>query len=106
MRSERRADSGCAVPARSDWGEQEGIGDTIGLPTNPRLAALAAPLLAQAQQQREQTGQQKGRLADETRSAAESWAQARRVVYKAEALVKGPTTRFVVTTRDDPPLAL
>jgi hypothetical protein len=28
------------------------------------------------------------------------------VVYKAEALAAGPNTRFVVTTRPDPPLAL
>ncbi len=29
-----------------------------------------------------------------------------RVVYKAEALVEGPNTRFVVTTRTAPPLAV
>jgi hypothetical protein len=28
------------------------------------------------------------------------------VVYKAEALAKGPNTRFVVTTEEDPPLAV
>ncbi len=105
VRIELRADSGFAVPALYEWCEQEGISYTIGLPTNPRLAALAAPLLAQAQQQREQTGE-KVRLAGEARYAAESWAQERRVVYKAEALVNGPNTRFVVTTRPDPPLAL
>ena len=39
------------------------------------------------------------RLAGEARYAAESWDAERRVIYKAEALVKGPNTRFVVTTR-------
>ena len=37
---------------------------------------------------------------------AESWDHPRRVIVKAEALPKGPNTRFVVTTRTDPPEAL
>jgi Transposase DDE domain group 1 len=45
-------------------------------------------------------------LAGETAYAAASWPHERRVVYKAEVLAKGPNTRFVVTTRPDPPLAL
>jgi Transposase DDE domain group 1 len=102
---ELRADSGFAVPALFAWCEQEGIAFTIGLPTNPRLEALAAPLLQEAKQQHQQTGE-KVRWADETLYAAESWSHQRRVVYKAEVLAKGPNTRFVVTTRPDPPLAL
>ncbi len=102
---ELRADSGFAVPALSAWCEQEGIAYTIGLPTNPRLEALAAPLLAEARAQHQQTGQ-KVRLAGESLYAAESWPHQRRIVYKAEVLAKGPNTRFVVTTRPDPPLAL
>jgi hypothetical protein len=78
---------------------------TIGLPTNPRLEALAAPLLAAARAQHEQTGE-KVRLAGEAAHAADSWPHPRRVVYKAEVLAKGPNTRFVVTTRSDAPLAL
>ncbi|MAG34635.1 MAG: IS1380 family transposase [Dehalococcoidia bacterium] len=103
---ELRADSGFAVPALYAWCEHEGITYTIGLIPNPRLEAVAAPLLAQAQQQQEQTGAPKVRLAGETAYQAESWPASRRVVYKAEALAKGPNTRFVVTTRADPPLAL
>jgi hypothetical protein len=102
---ELRADSGFAVPALYAWCEAEGIAYTLGLPTNPRLEALAALLLAEAQQQHEQTGE-KVRLAGESPYAADSWPQARRVVYKAEVLTKGPNTRFVVTTRADAPLAL
>ena len=45
---EVRMDSGGAVPAISDWCEQEDIAYTIGLITNPRLIALAAPLAAEA----------------------------------------------------------
>ncbi len=109
LRIELRADSGFAVPALYDWCEAAGIAYTIGLIPNPRLEALAAPLLGEAQRQlkeQQTTGAAKVRLAGETSYQADGWPAARRVVYKAEALAKGPNTRFVVTTRKDPPLAL
>ncbi len=102
---ELRADSGFAVPALYEWCEAEGVVYTLGLPTNPRLAELAAPLRAQAEEQREQTGE-KVRLAGETTYAASTWTRPRRVVFKAEALEQGPNVRFVVTTRSEAPLAL
>jgi hypothetical protein len=102
---EIRADSGCAVPALYDFCEREHLGYTIGLIPNTRLEAVAAPLLAQAKEQQAATGA-KVRLVDETPYQAASWDHARRVVYKAEALDKGPNTRFVVTTRTEPPAAL
>lgn len=103
---ELRADSGFAVPALYDYCEAEGIAYTIGIIPNPRLEALAAPLLAQAHRQQAETGAEKVRLAGEVRYQAGSWTRARRVVYKAEALVKGPNTRFVVTTRTQAPLTV
>jgi len=48
----------------------------------------------------------KVRLASETTYQARTWTQPRRVVYKAEALSKGPNTRFVVTTRTQDPLSV
>ena len=104
---EIRSDSGCAVPALYAFCERADmdIVYTIGLIPNKRLEAVAAPLLAQAQQQQAATGQTV-RLVDETLYQADSWDHPRRVVYKAEALDKGPNTRFVVTTRPDPPEAL
>lgn len=102
---ELRADSGFAVPALYDWCEAAGIGYTIGLIPNPRLEALAGPLLEDAQRQQSLTGA-KVRLASEARYQAGSWPHARRVVYKAEALAEGPNTRFVVTTRKEAPLAV
>jgi hypothetical protein len=99
---ELRADSGFAVPALYDYCEEQGIPYTIALISNERLEALAAPLAEEAQQQRVQTGE-KVRLVAEGRYQAGSWGRERRVVYKAEALDKGLNTRFVVTTRDDPP---
>jgi DDE family transposase len=106
VRIEVRLDSGGAVPAIYAWCEQEGIPYTIGLITNPRLTALAAPLAAEAQRQRAATGAEKVRLLGEVTYQAESWDHPRRVIVKAEALPKGPNTRFVVTTRTDSPEVL
>jgi DDE family transposase len=103
---ELRADSGCATPRLYAWCEANAVTYTIGLIPNPRLEALAAPLLAAAQAQSAAAGGTKVRLAGEATYAAASWPHRRRVIFKAEALAKGPNTRFVVTTRTDPPLAL
>jgi hypothetical protein len=101
-----RAESGFAVPALYDDCERERITSTIGLAPNTRLATLAAPLVAQAQQQHQETGE-KVRLAGAGPYAADSWPHERRVVYKAEELEKGSNVRFVVTSRADlAPLAL
>jgi hypothetical protein len=105
VRIEVRADSGFAVPELYAWCEAAGVAYTIGLVPNPRLEAAAAPLLAIAQAQQAATGA-KVRRAGETRYQAGTWPHPRRVVYKAEALAQGPNTRFVVTSRPDPPLAL
>ncbi len=103
---EIRADSGFALPALYAFCEEEGLGYTIGLVPNPRLEALAAPLLAEAERLQTETGVEKVRLAGEAAYQAASWTAERRVVFKAEALAKGPNTRFIVTSRADPPLAL
>lgn len=93
---ELRADSGFAIPALYDYCEAEGISYTIGLVTNGRLEDLAAPLLEHAVAETARIGE-KTRLIGEMHYRAGSWTGARRVVYKAEALAKGPNTRFVVT---------
>jgi hypothetical protein len=103
---ELRADSGFALPRLYRFCEREGITYTIGLATNSRLTPLAANLLADAVAQQKATGAPTVRLAGEATYAANSWDKERRVIYKAEALAKGPNTRFVVTTRSDPPLAV
>ncbi len=103
---EIRADSGFAVPRLYAFCERESLNYTIGLATNHRLEAISAPLRIGAELQRRVSGAEKVRLAGETSYQADSWDHPRRVVYKAEALPKGPNTRFVVTTRKDPPLEL
>lgn len=103
---ELRADSGFAIPRLYRFCEEQRITYTIGLATNARLEALAADLQADAVAQQETTGAEKVRLVGEATYRAESWDRQRRVVFKAEALPKGPNLRFVVTTKPDPPLAI
>jgi hypothetical protein len=103
---EVRADSGFARPEVYAFCEAETVAYTIGLIPNPRLETLAAPLLAEAERRRADEGAEKIRLAGEATYQAGSWPAARRVVFKAEALERGPNTRFVVTSRADEPLAL
>lgn len=100
---EVRADAGFAKPEMYAYCEAEGIAYTIGLVTNPRLEALAAPLAAAALAQQAAADGAKVRLLAEDVYQAGSWPHARRVIIKAEALAKGLNTRFVVTTRSDPP---
>ncbi len=106
VRIELRADSGFAIPALYDYCEAEHLGYTIGLVPNARLQAEAATLLAEATRLQAMTETAKVRLVGETAYQAGSWATSRRVVFKAEALPKGPNTRFVVTSRTDAPETL
>jgi hypothetical protein len=101
-----RADAGFAKPEIYTWCEAENIAYTIGLVTNSRLLALAAPLAEAAQAASTQAGGTKVRLVDETIYQADSWDASRRVIIKAEILAPGPNIRFVVTNRTDPPEAL
>jgi hypothetical protein len=96
------ADGGFAVPALYAYCEQHGLDYTIGLIPNARLAWAATPLLVAAQYQRDQTGGEHVRFVGELSYQADSWAQPRRVAYKAEVMVAGTNMRFVVTTRSDP----
>jgi hypothetical protein len=101
-----RADAGFAKPALYAWCEAEDITYAIGLVTNPRLLALAAPLAEAAQAAADQAGGAKVRLIDEAAYQAGSWDAPRRVIIKAEILSAGPNIRFVVTNRIDPPQTL
>ncbi len=103
---ELRADSGFAVPRLYAWCETAGVTYTIGLVPNPALERLAAPLLGEAEAQSAAQDGAKVRLVGQASYQAGSWPHPRHVIYKAEVLVQGPNTRFVVTTRTDPPLAV
>ncbi|MDQ6670680.1 MAG: IS1380 family transposase [Chloroflexota bacterium] len=101
---ELRADSGFAVPRLYAWCEANGLTYTIGMIPNRRLVVFAAPLLSQALAQSQAQGGSKVRLVGETAYQARTWIHPRRVIYKAEALSKGPNTRFVVTSRSEDPM--
>jgi hypothetical protein len=103
MEIEIRADAGFAIPEIYEYCEQESIGYTIGLISNPRLEALAKDLLERAQRESEEREGEKVRLVSSGSYQAGSWEHARRVIYKAEVLQKGTNTRFVVTSRPDEP---
>jgi hypothetical protein len=103
---EIRADAGFAVPALYEYCEREGITYTIGLISNPRLEAIAEPLLERAIRESGESGGQRVRLVADAPYRAGSWDRPRRVIYKAEMLQKGPNTRFVVTNRPDDPRKL
>lgn len=103
---EIRADSGFAIPRLYAWCEANAVAYTIGLIPNAALEPLATSLLAEARRQSEAQGGAKVRLAGEDRYQAKTWPHLRRIIFKAEVLAKGPNTRFVVTARDDEPLAL
>ncbi len=105
VRIEIRADAGFAVPRLYEYCEQEGIGYTVGLITNPRLEALAESLLERARERHEAEGR-KVRLLASGSYRAGSWSHERRVVYKVEAMEQGTNTRFVVSSRTDEPKEL
>jgi hypothetical protein len=99
---EIRADAGFAVPEIYEYCEEEGIGYTIGLISNPRLEALAKDLLERAKRESEaKAADEKVRLVSSGSYQALSWERSRRVIYKAEVLEKGTNTRFVVSSRSD-----
>jgi hypothetical protein len=101
-----RADSGFGIPRLYRWCEDHGLRYTIGLIPNAVLEDYAAPLLAEARAQSTALRGAKVRLAGDVAHQAGSWAYPRRVVFKAEVLIKGPNTRFVVTNRPEAPLAV
>jgi hypothetical protein len=103
---ELRADAGFAKPEIYAWCEAQGIAYTIGLIPNPRLEQVAAPLVAEVRAAQTAADGAKVRRLTEAPYQAGSWPTPRRIIIKAEALAKGTNTRFVVTTRRDPPAAL
>jgi hypothetical protein len=102
LQIELRADAGFAVPQIYEYCEKEGIDYAIGLVTNPRLVALAEPLLEETRERYQAEGL-KVRLLAEGTYRAESWDRGRRIVYKAEAMEEGTNTRFVVTNKSQKP---
>ena len=80
------------------WCEAHGIHYVFGLAGNPRLEALIADELAEAEAKSKESGKPE-RLFKELRyQTLKTWSCERRVVAKAEHLPKGKNPRFVVTS--------
>jgi len=91
-----RGDSGFCRQRLMRWCDRHDVGYIIGLGRNPVLVRKAERWISRARERFEQTGE-KQRLFGEFRYAAQTWDQPRRVIVKAEHLLQGPNTRFVVT---------
>lgn len=98
-----RADSGFCRWRMMRWCDRHGVDYILGLAQNSRLLEMSQPLIQQAGQAFDQTGQ-KQRLFGQVSYAAATWDRQRRVIVKAEHLDKGSNPRFVVTSlpEDDP----
>ena len=95
---ELRGDSGMAVPTMYEACERLGMQYTFGLRLNSVLKERSDALLAEAVERYERTGQPQ-RLFTAFWYRAQSWAQPRWVVVKAEAHAQGTNRRAVVTNR-------
>ena len=91
-----RGDSGFCRWRLLRWCENHHVHYLVGLAQNPRLLALAQPLMTQAEQTF-QTSQEKQRHFGEVQYAAATWDKERRVIVKAEHTAKGSNPRCLVT---------
>lgn len=97
-----RADSGFARDAIMDWCEQNGLRYCLGLARNQRLQGeLAASFVAlQSELEAGLALLPVRRFVDFEYRTRQSWSRKRRVVGKAEVLLRGQNPRFVVTNFD------
>lgn len=94
-----RGDSGFCRDELLDWCENNRVDYVVGLARNPRLQALIADALRQAQQQWEAT-HKPARVFTEFlyQTVSGSWTRERRVVAKAEHIEGKENPRFIVTS--------
>ena len=93
-----RADTGMAVPGFYGTCEQLNIYYSVGFAMNPRMKKLSEPLLKQALEQYEATGQPQ-RLFGACWYRAQDWPAQRWVIFKAEAHSQGTNRRAIITNR-------
>lgn len=91
-----RGDSDFGAPVMYQCCETQGFSYTFGLTSNPRLKAIAQPLLDKARRRYQRTGR-KQRLFMRFDYQAKSWPAPRTVIAKAECHAGGTNLRFVVT---------
>ena len=91
-----RGDSGFCRHKMMQWCDKNRVQYILGLAQNARLKDLAKPYTDEAAQTCAQTKQTQ-RIFGEFQYAAGTWDKERRVVVKAEHMVKGENPRFIVT---------
>lgn len=100
-----RADAGFSLPEIIQVCERSQVGYVVGYTRNAVTSRKIDALLEQARIQCCKTGQ-KARLFDDVYYAAGTWSEPRRLVMKAEWLLKGANPRFLLTNLDLPPKEL
>jgi hypothetical protein len=100
-----RGDSGFCRRRLLRWCDRHDVGYIIGLARNPVLERLAQPWTNVSRAQFAQSGQ-KQRIFGELTYGAATWDRQRRVIVKAEHLLQGENTRFVVTNLPGEPQSL
>ena len=95
-----RADSGFCREELMSWCEQNGVDYVFGLAKNARLTKRIRKALNKARRRHRETGKAARRFTEFRYRTRHSWSRKRRVVAKAERLMKGDNPRFVVTTLD------
>lgn len=102
-----RLDGGFATPSVFDFLERQGVEFVVATAKNPVLERFAEPLMREAREASEASGQSERRYGHALYQAR-SWPHARRVVFKAEVARHAgrkarDNPRFVITnTRADP----
>jgi len=104
-----RLDAGFASPEVLDFLEHEKLGYIVGLPGNLLLAEVAAEAMCTARERAKRTGQTARVFGLAQYQTEHTWAEERRVVYKAEVVCLAgreprDNLRFVVTNLRSAPL--
>jgi hypothetical protein len=97
-----RGDSGFCRWRLMRWCDKHNVGYIIGLSGNDILYREAISWIGQSAEQFKQTGI-KQRIFGQFMYAAQTWDSQRRIIVKAEHLIQGANTRFIVTNLEGEP---
>jgi len=91
-----RGDSGFCRHEMLTWCERKNVKYIVGIARNKRLEAISKPLMQVAKENFEETGE-KQKLFTKFLYAAESWANEKKIIVKAEYTENGSNPRFIAT---------
>lgn len=94
-----RADGSFAEPHLLNWLEEEGLGYTVGMPSNKALERLAASFVKAAEDQFQATHQPVQVFTSFRYQTRHSWSKPRRVIVKVEVTKLGTNIRYVIAGR-------